>query len=350
MKIGIITFHWGANHGAVLQVYALSEYLKKHFSHNVEVIDYCPKSLQINYKNVMKSRRIKTFLVKLKEINKEKKIAEFRKKLNLSKKYYSNQELIESTLDYDILITGSDQIWNTFFLLKGEGKVTPVYFLNFGKPNVKKLSVSASFGCEVYPKECQEIAKPYLQDFHAISVRENSGKLILEQMGISSIVTADPTSLLSSSHYLNLCNDKKDESQFVSKMILRKQSKKTRKLFNDICENFKETKIVDIEKYSVEDWLTAIRDSRLVITNSFHCVMMCLKLHTPFVVLLEDGRRSGMNDRFKTVLNNFDLSNRIVNSIEDLECINNDIDFDKVDENMEIYSKSLKNFLNDNIE
>lgn len=349
MKIGIMTFHWAANHGAVLQVYALSEYLKKLYDVDVEVIDYCPEKMRINFKNILRSRRIQTLLIKLNEFKKEKEISKFRRKLNLSNKYISNKQLIESTLDYDILITGSDQIWNPFFLLKGEGKVTPVYFLNFGKPNVKKVSISASFGCEKYPEECQELAKPLLEEFHAISVRENSGKVILEQMGLSSIVTADPTSLLSTSDYFNLCNNKIEETEYISKMILRKQSKNTKKLFKGICDEFKGVNIKNIEKYSVSDWLTSIRDSRLVITNSFHCVMMCLKLHTPFIVLLEDGRRSGMNDRFKTLLSKFSLSDRIVNSIEDLKCIEKEIDFIKVDRDMELYAESLKVFLNNNI-
>lgn len=30
MKIGILTFHWSDNYGAVLQCYALQEYLKSH--------------------------------------------------------------------------------------------------------------------------------------------------------------------------------------------------------------------------------------------------------------------------------------------------------------------------------
>ncbi len=42
MKIGILTFHWAANHGAVLQTYALYNYLKA-LSHEVDIINYYPK-------------------------------------------------------------------------------------------------------------------------------------------------------------------------------------------------------------------------------------------------------------------------------------------------------------------
>lgn len=349
MNVGIITFHWGANHGAVLQVYALSEYLKTTYNINVEVIDYCPERMQINIKNILKLRRISTVISKIKEYRKNIQIEEFRKQLPLSEKYISNEQLKNTSLKYDVLITGSDQIWNPFFLLKGEGKVTPVYFLNFGKEDVKKVSVSASFGCEKYPEKCQSLVKQYLKEFHAISVRENSGKAILDEMGILSIVTADPTSLLPAEHYLKLCNESFDSNCIISKMILRKQSPEIKQLLKDIDSKLGDKRIVDIEMYSIPNWLSAIRNSELVITNSFHCVMMCLKLHTPFVVVLESGQRSGMNDRFKTLLDKFLLSNRIVKSIDDLNCIYTDIDFDKVDEYMDEYAESLKAFLNQNI-
>ena len=213
MKIGIITFHWGANHGAVLQAYALSEYLLTRYDADVEIIDYCPANNEIVLKNVFKSKRIKSIVKKIQELRKDIKIRPFRKKLNLTKRYYSNAELIQSNLNYDILITGSDQVWNPFFLLNGEGRVTPIYFLNFGNPNVKKISVSASFGSEEYPAECKKIILPLLKDFCDISVRENSGKKILNEMGIHSTLTADPTALLSRERYLSLCGENKEANK-----------------------------------------------------------------------------------------------------------------------------------------
>ena len=42
MKIGILTFHWATNYGAVLQCYALQTYLES-LGHDVRVINYKPK-------------------------------------------------------------------------------------------------------------------------------------------------------------------------------------------------------------------------------------------------------------------------------------------------------------------
>ena len=48
MKTGILTFHCAHNYGAVLQAYALQEFLKS-LGHEVEVIDYRPEYLTAGY-------------------------------------------------------------------------------------------------------------------------------------------------------------------------------------------------------------------------------------------------------------------------------------------------------------
>lgn len=350
MKIGIITFHWGTNHGAVLQAYALSEYLRTQYGAQVEIINYCPEKLEINAKNTFRLRNAKKIIQKIQELRKETKIKPFRNNLRLSRRYYSNDQLIRADLLYDILITGSDQIWNPAFLKIGEGTVTPVYFLNFGKADAKKISVSASFGCTSLPTDCQEIILPLLKEFQEISVREETGKDILEHMGLCGVVTADPTALLTTEQYVGLCSTPNMvQNDMVSKMILRRQSKETSRVIRMLCQHYSSGKIVDINRYSIPDWLSAIRNSKMVITNSFHCVMMCLKLHTPFAVVLEDGQKSGMNDRFQTLLNMFGLTDRVVQSSKDVDRIPVTMDFDRIDAVMERYAESLKLFLDRNI-
>ena len=168
-------------------------------------------------------------------------------------------------------------------------------------------------------------------------------------MGIKASITADPTALLDRKQYLSLCNIENEESNIISKMILRRQSKSTNELITAICKSFITEKVIDIEQYSISEWLNAISNSKIVITNSFHCVMMCLKLHTPFFVVLEDGVQSGMNDRFKTLLDIFNLNDRIINSMEDIEKPIEKMDFERIDLLMDNYAETLKKFLDDNI-
>lgn len=345
MKIGILTFHWGVNHGAILQTYASAKYLSKN-NCEVEVIDYVPKEREIKLSKIFKPHYPSVMLERFQQWIKEKKLAGFRKKLPLSKRYFSNQELIENPPDVDLLLCGSDQIWNPTFTLYGENKITPVYFLNFCKTNCKKAALSVSFGCEKYPKNAELVARKYIQQLDCISVRENSGVSILKDMGIENVfLTADPTSLLSAREYLEICKDIPiNKSSNIALCILRRQNKQTAKLIKQVCYSLKISKINNIKSKSMQHWLAGIRDAKVVVTNSFHCVMMCLKLHIPFWVILESNTLSGMNDRMYTLLEKFNLSERI---IKDVNTINNsfEINWVDVDKYMDEYAKTLVDYL-----
>lgn len=49
-KCGIITFHRAINYGAVLQAFALRNYINKNFSVDCDVIDYRCESIENMYK------------------------------------------------------------------------------------------------------------------------------------------------------------------------------------------------------------------------------------------------------------------------------------------------------------
>ena len=73
MKIGIITFHWATNYGAILQAYALQNYLIE-FGHDVEIINYRPrKNIFLQKLTWIKNRQWGNF-------RKEKRLNLFRKK------------------------------------------------------------------------------------------------------------------------------------------------------------------------------------------------------------------------------------------------------------------------------
>ena len=84
----------------------------------------------------------------------------------------------------------------------GEGKPTSSYFLDFGDKKVKRIAYAVSFGCEDYPVKAEIIAKNYMQNFCAISVRENSGISIVSKLGFkNAIKLPDPTLLLNNDDY-----------------------------------------------------------------------------------------------------------------------------------------------------
>ncbi len=350
MKIGILTFHWGANHGAMLQAFASAKYLQSKNA-DVKIIDYYPVNQEITLKNSIEIKHPKVILDKLSAYRKEKKLASFRKNLPLTERYYTNQQLIDNPPDCDVLITGSDQVWNSYFIQHGEGinKTTPVYFLNFGKEECKRIALSVSFGCTEYPETASEIAKPFIEEFDAVSVREKTGLKILEKMGIDgAVITADPTSLFAKEDILDLCrNIPKNSSVHTAMCILRKQSKETQKVIASLVSSASNRNAVNIEKMPMEQWLANIRDAKFVVTNSFHCIMMCLKLHTPFAAVVETGTLAGMNDRLFTLLEHFELTDLIVSqqNTDFSKVTAKTVNWTSVDKAMEKYAESLVKYI-----
>lgn len=350
MKIGILTFHWGANHGAMLQAFASAKYLQSKNA-DVKIIDYYPVNQELNLKNVLKIMSPRAVLNKLSAYRKEKKLASFRNNLPLTERYYTNQQLMDNPPDCDVLITGSDQVWNPYFIQHGEGtnKVTPVYFLNFGKEGCKRIALSVSFGCTEYPETASEIAKPFIEEFNAVSVREKTGLKILEKMGIDgAVITADPTSLLTQKDILELCRNIPENSSGNTAMcILRKQSKETQKVIEILLASVSNGNAVNIERMPMEQWLANIRDAKFVVTNSFHCIMMCLKLHTPFAAVVETGTLAGMNDRLFTLLEHFELTDLIVSqqNTDFNRVASKAVDWTSVDKAMEKYTESLVKYI-----
>lgn len=308
MKIGIITFHWATNYGAVMQSYALSKYLSSQ-GHNVQIINYYPKRFKKNIINALKTRHISVIPKKLKEILKEKNIMQFRKKhLKLTEYFKSNDELRNAELDFDCYICGSDQIWNESFLRSGERKKTYSYFLDFAKDNKIIASYAASFGATKYKDDLKADILKYLKRFDFISVRENTGLDILNDIGINNVcVVPDPAMLLKKADYKKLIGNNQRVSDYAFVYMLHNRYSDARDLVKYIKN--KGEKIVKCKGIGVEEWLSNIYYAKHIITNSFHGVLFSIIFRKPFTAILIDG--SGMNDRMMTLLEYLDLQDRI---------------------------------------
>lgn len=307
MNVGIMTFHWAANYGAVLQAYALSEYLTQR-GNDVKVIDYYPRRFKKNLVNAFATRHISAIAERVREISKEKNIAPFRKKyLKLTRYFKSNKELSEGKLEFDCCICGSDQIWNESFLCSGERKKTYSYFLNFAPDDKIIASYAASFGVAKYRDELKSDIKKYLNRFDFISVRENTGLDILKDIGINiGCVVPDPTLLLKKNDYEKfLIESRKEKYDFVY-MLHGKDDDA-----NDLIkyENNKGVDTVACGNISIEEWLSDIYYANHIITNSFHGTVFSIIFERPFTAILIEG--SGMNDRIITLLDKLELSDRI---------------------------------------
>lgn len=315
MKIGILTFHWATNYGAVMQCYALQNYLEEQ-GHIVEVINYKPRQ---NDDSLYAFFRFGKFLHVKKYIeNKKKEISLdiFRKdKLNLTDRVYSYVDIPKMFTEYDAIISGSDQVLNPSFLMHGEGRnvESPTYFLGFPFEG-RKIGYALSFGCVNYPQNVQPIASKYIKEFDTLSVREKTGVDIVLSMGRKdAVVVPDPTLLRGNQFYSHLaeeCSALQNLSYVYSFFIRHVEDRRNAigkcPLSSPVLWNN------DDGDYSMQGWIAKIKNAKFVVTDSFHCMVMCLKLHTPFLVVTENEGNVGMNDRFYTLLGKMGLESVII--------------------------------------
>lgn len=203
-KIGMITFHRANNLGAALQAYALYTYLNDNIC-PTEIIDYYPNNA-IPARNTLLRRAMR--VAKKTVGGKEQKaryqrFAKFDTFINecrtSEKVYYGDKEIETDPPKYDLIISGSDQILNT--TLTGNSRA---YYLSFAQ-DTPKISYASSFGRSGISATEDEYIKKFLPDFQEVSVREESGKEIVDQrLGYSSEVVVDPVFLLSKEKWRGL--------------------------------------------------------------------------------------------------------------------------------------------------
>ena len=217
-------------------------------------------------------------------------------------------------------ISGSDQVWNPYFTSRGENNSpTPAYFLDFGNPNVKRVAYAVSFGCVNYPEDVAQIAKKYVFNFQAISVRENSGLDILKKWGVDNAEKfADPTLLIPREDYNFYKKTYKKNNRKVYVYLLRDEKKNAKHILSKLSKNIYDVVYADdlLKDLSLENWVENIATSSFVITNSYHGMIFSIIHRVPFAIFLAEGTSSGMNDRFITLLSYLDLEDRIVSNLD----------------------------------
>ena len=341
MKIGIITFHWPENYGAVLQAYALQSYFDDK-GHDVKIINYKPLNQSLYYLSIpLHPTQLKHIGGIYRKKRKNCLLNRFRKKyLHLTKRVYSCDQLMSTRLDFDILVSGSDQVLNPSFTSWGERKPTPTYYLPFG--GGKKVGYALSFGCTEYPNDAKQYAERWIQNFDSIGVRENTGLEVLRQLGYEKEqrVVPDPT-ILYGDHLFDRIAINKTDQHYLCVYVLRHSIKIDAEDVSYMDE--------DHMPLDMESWLGQIIHSKGLVTNSYHGMIMAILAHVPFVALLETDRGTGMNDRFCTLLGRLNLMDRILpigtGSSEILTVLSHHIDWGMTDKCVEEYRQVGKDFL-----
>ena len=354
MKVGIVTFHRALNYGAVLQAYALQQYLLS-LGIDSDVIDYRSTYIERFYKPIKANPFIhpKMFVRELLyapfNYKKRKKFEQFIGKfIKMSKTVKSEKELKMLNGEYDYFIAGSDQVWN----LKWNG-FDKAFFLNFAEKN-KKFSYAASFGFETIPEGSEKEYKNLLYDFESISVRENTGRRIVKELiGRDATVSIDPTCLLEREKWEEI-SVKPEEHGYVLLYTLEKSSEliKNKK---KIAQKLK-TKIVYISdalkkssefKYqgflSPAEFVGLFANAGYVVTNSFHGLMFSVIFEKQFCLQYQQSKEAP-NSRLIDFIHDFKLENRVLKGAEIEE---KDIDYKVVKRLLSMKKDEAKLYLTD---
>lgn len=373
MKIGIITFHFVNNQGALLQCFALKKVLEKN-GHDVSVIDYRPGYHSERYatvKNPFKVARwyyrkygnwpvlrrivlyIKVFLKSIIEDLKHSRdssegtIDDFAASwFNLTKRYISLAALKKEPPECDAYVCGSDQIWNPDVLNQ---EYDEAYFLQFGEPNVKRVAYAASMGRAPKISEISDL-NGLCKDFTAISLREYDAKTIAE-MDRTVHICLDPTLLLDRSDFDTVKERINENGPFVFvygfetnekiKTAVDAALKKYNcKIINGSPERINlDVDCIRVQHYSPSEFLSYIEQAACVVTNSFHGTALSIIYHKDFICVPHTTRGNRMTD----LLGKLRLENRIWNGQESDIFIEEKIDYVRVEDTLrELRQDSLK--------
>lgn len=357
-KIGILTFHKSINYGSVLQAWALQKVLLKE-GYDVEIIDYEPQEYESIYKKTFKNTYgIKSKIKAILTLSKYEKLQQnlfkiFRENhLILSPKHYIFGTYEEEYERYNIIITGSDQIWNTSIQ-----DCDPIYFLPFSYTG-KKIAYACSINNgSVNEKYSEQWLRKWILDYDFISIREQSGveklsTLLNDDKKIYK--TLDPTLLLQKENFEELIDKRNIQENyiFLYNMWTKKEGiivarKLSERIQLPIYTITNQMDLIRIYKYSIqrvhvdlihtspEDFINFICFANYIVTDSFHGTAFSIIFNKPFIAVnshISNGHLKN-DERLITILNEFGISERYI-SLDDINSFNFDKDINYKDINV----------------
>lgn len=346
-KIGITTFYNAYNYGAFLQTFALQKILEKKY--DVSIIEYSCEKIKKDYKLIKTTNMkkiVKSLLFLPQNIKRTKK---FKKCIN------DNIKLTNIDCDFDCVIAGSDQIWN----INLTGGYDKIYSLEYFK-NMKRISYASSIGDESLVHKNQEQYTKIMNNIDKISVREESAKKVLEQITSKNIkVTLDPTLLLTKEEWDQYVTDDKINEPYIFSyfVAVTQENYDALKLFSkkfglktlSYSENPKEYNI--LKKCFTDDpfeFITKIKNAEMVFVSSFHATVFSIIFNKQFYCMPPKDKKN----RIVNLLEKLDLTDRIIDSKEDIKNMkmDNKIEYKSVNKKLESLRKDSLKWLQEALE
>ncbi|WP_312482562.1 polysaccharide pyruvyl transferase family protein [Sphingobacterium multivorum] len=353
MRIGILTFHFAHNYGAMLQAYALVTKLRKE-GFNAEIIDYRHnyiykwheklsfKDLVLRYLDNGENIAI-AFLKSLK--NWKKQYVKDQKWINFNNFLLNKLPISEPVLakdlkkvTYDALICGSDQIWNPR-LTDG---LQEVYFCGIGKSSAIRISYAGSNGEGQVPKEFVDQFELFISQLNHVSLREHAlATFIRDRYKIETTTVLDPVFLLDHKEWQELLGENAvqqpeyillyifDEDPIIYEIVdlVSKKYGLAVKMISYQCNAAISNSIEQIVDAGPVEFVKLFEQASYVITNSFHGTAFSILFNKQFVTYPPKYHR----ERIDSLVSSLGLGNRV---IDNLALPPTEIDYDLVNEKL----------------
>lgn len=298
MKIGILTYHFARNYGAILQCYALQESLKE-MGHDVCVIDYRPEPVARGYA-VFDPHRFwgrtpaRFFRKSWRELN---VIGDRRKRFAAFETFARNRlNLNPSAAGLDLVIVGSDQVWNTALT---EG-FDPNYWGENGCP-ARLASYAASLG-DLAGVDLQKAHALIGKNFRTPSFREPSSAMAFTDIP-GARVDVDPCFLPGRACWEALADSSElriDEPYLLLYLVKPSAEAVSRAREEALARGLKLITLSaklemenspQVAAASPADFVALVRGASYVVTTSFHGTVFSLLFEKEFAAINASGDR-----------------------------------------------------------
>ena len=322
MRVLTVTCSWAQNYGARLQACALAGWLRAE-GHDAAIVDYRPGYLlqppHIWPKRLLPLREwlsaARHYRFHRDRLARSAAFARFMEaNTQRTRVYWSPKTLRENPPAADVLIAGSDQIWNAS-LPNGSD---PAFFLDFGADSCRRIAYAASFGTPSISAAAAAKMQPRLARFDAISVRERSGAAIVAGMGRPGpAVAVDPVFLPDRAYWDAMAEAPDVEGDYIVVYDFMR-SRRLRCVARRVAR-LTGARIVAVGPYrmagacnrttaSPGQFLGLIRGARCVVSNSFHGSAFAMIFGRDFLVV---EREDGLNERMHDLLDRYGLGHRL---------------------------------------
>ena len=345
MKVGILTFHNGINHGGFFQAFSTYSFLKAN-NYDVEIINYKNKRHWLaEYKAFLFWSWILKINPKILFLN-IRKIRSFKKDQKQMRMSKFTTNVSDISLDYDAIVVGSDIVWNYEWAFLGKD---PIYF-GHGLNTNKLVSYAPSFG----PIDCKNTTIPNyvktgLENFSHLSVRDENSKCLVKTAIDKDVkVVLDPVFLYDT---VGMENDIIYNKPFILIYAFQLRDSDILQIKDFAKKNNLKTVAVGYSQPWCDDnlitlgpfdWISYFSKASYILTSTFHGTLFSLKYKKNFIT----SNNVSISNKVKTILSKIGLLDRLTDGDLNFgKLYSSEIDYDLVSDKLDPLIKESKNYL-----